>query len=46
MAGNLLSILGLFTLTKNWSNYYISFGLFAILDIIFGLAMFFMITEP
>lgn len=45
-AGNLASVGGLFTITKNMHNMYTIFGLLAVLSFIFAVPSYLFITEP
>ena len=44
--GNLLSVGGLFTITEMFDNKLYSYGILAILQVIWAIACWFMITEP
>ena len=45
-AGNLISVGGLFTLTEKFSNKLISYSILAVLQLVWAVLLFFMITEP
>ena len=44
--GNLLSVLGLYTLTEKIESYYISYGILAGLQVVWAILCGLMITEP
>ena len=45
-AGNLISVGGIFTLTEMLDNKVISYGIMALMQVIWAVLVFFMITEP